>query len=96
MPEFVQIIRVKTDRGDELIAMGDEYDKATAGKSTHTSAVSGRDLDTGEYITIVTFPSREAALANDALPETQAFAEKMGALVDGPPSFSNIEVINTM
>jgi hypothetical protein len=94
MAEFVQIIRFKTDAEyDTLKQMNDAYREATKGRSTYTSDVFGRDLDTGEYVVIVTFPSREAADANNDLPETAANAEEMGKLASSAPSFSNIEVI---
>ena len=92
MSEFVQIMRFKTDQVDQLAKMNAQYRADTAGRSTQTSEVVGQDLDSGEYVVIVTFPSREAADANNALPETQALAEQTTALCDGPISFSNIEV----
>ena len=94
MAEFVQIIRFKTDLDlDALKKMNDEYREATKGSATYTSDLLGRDLDTGEYVVIVTFPSQEAADANNNLPETAANAEEMGKFATAPPSFSNIEVI---
>ena len=45
---------------------------------------------------IVTFPSKEAADINNALPETAAMAEKMGGFTTEGPSFSNIEIIEVM
>jgi quinol monooxygenase YgiN len=92
MSEFVQIMRFKTDQVDQLAKMNAQYRADTAGRSTLTSEVVGQDLDSGEYVVIVTFPSREAADANNALPETQALAEQTAALCDGPISFSNVEV----
>jgi hypothetical protein len=41
----------------------------------------------------VTFPSKEAADQNNALPETAPAAEQMASLATDGPSFSNIEVI---
>ncbi len=32
-------------------------------------------------------------MRNSELPETQALAEKMGALVDGPPTFVDLDVV---
>jgi hypothetical protein len=92
--EFIQIMRFSADSDiEKMKALDDEYRKETEGKSTYTSDVLGRDLDTGEYVVIVTFPSKEAADKNNELPETQAFAEKSSAVTNGPPSFSNVEVI---
>ena len=39
---------------------------------------------------IVTFPSKEAADADNSLPETAAMAEKMGHLE--PPAFRGVEL----
>ncbi len=93
MPEFIQIMRFRTDDYDTLNALVEQYRTDTAGRSTYTSEVLGRDLDTGEHVVIVTFPSKEAADANNSLPETTAMAEKMDQLTTEGPSFSNIEVI---
>ena len=94
MPEFVQIMRFRTADFDTMNQLSEQYRSDTAGRSTYTSEVLGHDLDTGEYVVIVTFPSKEAADVNNALPETAAMAEKMGSLTTEGPSFSNIEVID--
>ena len=93
MSEFIQIMRFRTDAYDTLNALVEQYRADTAGRSTYTSEVLGRDLDIGEHVVIVTFPSKEAADANNSLPETAAMAEKMGQFTSEGPSFSNIEVI---
>ena len=93
MSEFIQIMRFRTDDYDTLNGLVEQYRTDTAGRSTYTSEVIGRDLDTGEHVVIVTFPSKEAADANNSLPETAAMAEKMGHLTTEGPSFSNIEVM---
>lgn len=94
MPEFVQIMRFRTADFDTLNKLTEQYRSDTAERSTYTSEVLGRDLDTGEYVVIVTFPSKEAADINNALPETAAMAEKMETLTTEGPSFSNVEVID--
>jgi len=94
MPEFVQIMRFRTDDVEAIAGLSQQYRDDTAGRSTFTSEVMGRDLDTGEHVVIVTFPSKDAADTNNALPETAALAEKMGTLTTEGPSFSNIEVID--
>ena len=93
MSEFMQIMRFRTDDFDTLNTLVEKYRADTAGRSTYTSEVLGRDLGTGEHVVIVTFPSKEAADANNSLPETAAMAEKMGHFTTEGPSFSNIEVI---
>lgn len=95
MSEFIQIVRMAGDVDfDAMSKMSDDYRAAVAGRATYTSEVLGRDLDTGDYLVIVTFPSKEAADENNNLPETAAMAEKMGAMVTAPPSFTNIEVLD--
>ena len=93
MSEFVQIMRFRTDDFEALNKLTEQYRADTVGRSTYTSEVLGRDLDTGEHVIIVTFPSKEAADINNALPETGAMAEKMAGYTTEGPSFSNIEVI---
>jgi len=93
MPEFIQIMRFRTEDVEALVRLSEQYRADTAGRSTYTSEVMGRDLDTGEHVIIVTFPSQEAADVNNALPETAALAEQTAALTTAGPSFSNIEVI---
>lgn len=94
MPEFIQIMRFRTDQFDTMKALDDEYRAATAGRATYSSEIIGRDLDTGEYVVIVTFPSKEAADVNNELPETSTMAEKVAAITTEGPSFSNIEVVD--
>ena len=96
MAQFVQIMRFRTTDFDSLNKLTDQYRSDTAGRSTYTSEVLGRDLQTDEYVVIVTFPTKEAADINNALPETAAMAKKMGRLTTEGPSFSNIEVIEVM
>lgn len=93
MPELVQIMRFRTSDHDALTRLTEQYRAETVGRATYTSEILGRDLDTGEYVVIVTFPSHAAAAANNDLPETQAMAERTAAMASEGPSFSNIEVL---
>lgn len=91
---FMQIIEMKTSRRDEVQAMLDEWRTATAGRRTAQRAVAGRDRDREDvYVTVVEFPSHEAAMANSELPETQELAERLAKLCDEPPTFRNLDVI---
>jgi hypothetical protein len=51
--------------------------------------------DDGQFLGIVRFTSREEAMANSARPETNAFAEKMSALMDGPVEFHDCDDVTT-
>lgn len=93
---FVQIIEYTSAREDELKAALDEYLAATDGKRATTRAVRCADRDRpGTYFSIVEFPSHEEAMRNSELPETAAFAATMSKLCDGPPTFYNLDVIDS-
>jgi hypothetical protein len=92
--KFVQLIEFKTSRYAEVNAVMDEWMAATGGRRTPTREVTGRDRDRDDvYVQVVEFPSYEAAAANNELPETAAFAEKMMSLCDGPATFRNLDVV---
>lgn len=91
---LVQIMRFRTDQFDTMKSLDDEYRTVTAGKAIYTNEMIGRDLDTDEYVVIVTFPSKEAADVNNELSETSAMAEKTAAIATEGPSFSNLEIID--
>lgn len=94
---FVQIIEFRTSDEERVKALGEEWQQATEGKRTAQKAVIARDRnDPNRFFNIVFFDSYESAMANSALPETQAMAEKMAAAVDGPPTFSDLDVIDEL
>ena len=94
---FIQLIEYSTSRNDELNALVDEWLAETEGKRSTGRATmcSDRD-DTNRYVEIVEFPSYEDAMANSALPETAAFAERMGKLCDEGPAFRNLDVLRSV
>jgi quinol monooxygenase YgiN len=91
---FVQIIEYKSSRIDELQQLMDEWLANTEGKRTALRGMQAQDRDrAGTYLSIVEFPSYEAAMENSKLPDTTAFAESVAKLCDGPPTFRNLDVI---
>jgi quinol monooxygenase YgiN len=91
---FIQIIELRTKNSDELKALGDEFFAATEGKRTVRRSVVTQDRNDPErHVLIVFFDSYESAMENSNLPETAQFAEKQMALLDGPPSFSDLDII---
>ena len=91
---FVQIIELRTKSSEELRALADEYLAATEGKRTVRRSVVTRDRnDPDRHVLIVFFDSYESAMENSNLPETTELAEKQRALLDGPPSFSDLDVV---
>ncbi len=93
---FVQIIEFRSSKIDELHELDKEWVATTAGKTTATRVMQCVDRnDPNRGFTIVEFPSYEEAMENSKMPETAAMAEKMGALCDGPPTFYDLDVVDT-
>jgi hypothetical protein len=94
---FVQTISFTTSRIDEIEAISNDYDDQQQGQSPglrRTMILKDRDHE-GAYMVVAEFESYELAMENSARPETDAFAKKMAALVDGSVSFGNYDVIDT-
>jgi hypothetical protein len=92
---FVQIIEYRTSRIDEVRAVIDKYRSAMEG-SLAVRGTATKDRDRADtYLNIVEFDSWEAAQENSARPETSAMAQELSALCDGPPTFYNLDVMET-
>ena len=92
---FVQIIEFRTGKIDEMQQVAQEWEQATEGKRKAGRRVLVQDRDNpGRYFNIVFFESYEDAMANSALPETDAFSNKMMGFADGPPTFYNLDVLD--
>ena len=67
----------------------------TEGKRTLQKSIITRDRnDPDRYLIFVFFDFYESAMENSNLPETAALAEKQMAIVDGPPTFFDLAVID--
>lgn len=92
---FVQIISFKTSQFDEVKKVGEEWEAAAAGESTARRRVLCQDRDNpGSYVNIVFFDSYDDAMKNSNHPVTQEYSQKMMALADGEPTFSNLDVLD--
>jgi quinol monooxygenase YgiN len=92
---FVQIIEFNSADIDSVRKLDEEWEQATEGKRTARRALVARDRNhPGRYFTIVFFDSYESAMENSRLPETQAFADRLGALTDGPATFHDLDIID--
>ena len=92
---FIQIIESRTSRVDELRALGDEWEKATEGKRTLRRRIVTQDRnDPDRYLILAFFDDYESAMVNSNLPETAALGEKQAALLDAPPVFTDLDVID--
>lgn len=84
---FIQVIRGKSSRADELRALTESWRDAEGATSVGYLGGTYGVTDDGDFLGIIRFTSREDAMANSERPETGAFAEKMGALMDGQVEF---------
>lgn len=91
---FVQVIEFRTSKMDEMKKVGDDWETAAAGDRKARRRVLCADRDNpGRYFNIVFFDSYEEAMENSSLPVTQDFSQKMAALVEGAPTFFNLDVL---
>lgn len=91
---FIQVIEVTTTKLGEAEELMDEWVAATEGRRRARRSLLTRDRDRPDtYVQVVEFPSYEAAMANSALPETAAFAERLSALCTSGPTFRNLDVV---
>ena len=85
---FIQVMQAKCSRADDVRKFADSYDDTDAvGFLGGTFGVT----DEGEFLGVVRFESAEAAAANSARPETDAWAQEFAALLDGPVSFADYD-----
>jgi quinol monooxygenase YgiN len=90
---FIQLIEIETSRPDEVEALVAEWREQTLGRRTAQRGTFTQDRERpNTYLQIVEFPSYEDAMANSDLPETAAFAQRLGELCDGPMVFRNLDV----
>jgi len=96
---FIQIIEYQTSRLEEVEALGrkfrEESAEATGAAKPLRGTVTADQDRTGYYLSIVEFESAEAAMEASNRPATQAFFGQLAALMDGPPKFYNLGVVDT-
>lgn len=99
MGKFVQIIEYSTSKPEEVRALGEQMRKERDADGNSMRVARGlftADRDRPNvFLNIIEFESYEEAMANSEDPSTQAFAKKMSELVDGPPTFRNLDVQDT-
>jgi hypothetical protein len=92
---FVQIVELRTNDKDEMQKIGNELLDQRGSDWTARRAVICEDRDDpGHIFQVVFFDSYESAMENSNLPLTQQLNERMTPLMDGPPSFYNLEVVD--
>ena len=94
---FIQIIEYETDRFDDMRELGKAQMAQLPAPPEGFRVVATQDRERPHrFLTIVEFPSYEAAMANSARPETADFARKMAELCTKEPSYYNLDVQYTM
>jgi hypothetical protein len=93
--KFVQIMEMQTTRFDEIDALDQQWQKATAGRNTVVRQSITKDRDRPDtYMIVVEFDSYDDAMRNNELPETAEIAQQLAKLVDGEVTFRNLDVIH--
>jgi hypothetical protein len=88
---FIQVIQGRCTRHDDLRAFSATW-RTELGDGAHgwlgaTFGFTDDDL----FIGVVRFASRDDAMANSRRPEQGAWAERLGAILDGPPEFRDYD-----
>ena len=95
MSGFVQIIEFTTTRIEEVKALGEEMRASSnTGLVVRGTFTADRDRP-NTYLNIIEFDSYDSAMENSNRSETSEFAAKMMELCDGPPTFRNLDVMDT-
>ena len=93
---FVQIIEMQTTRWDEIEQLHEAWLSETEGIRTSASERVLRDRDRpNTFVIVVEFASYDEAMSNNELPATKHFAEAVGKLLDGPPTYRNCDLVRT-
>jgi hypothetical protein len=91
---FTQMMTVRTSDGDRLREHLDGWHREQHGAAPgYESARILADLEHADQFVIeVDFASEEEARRNSDRSETQAWADRLKELVDGEPTYQNLEV----
>lgn len=94
---FIQTMTVRADSAEGLTELLEEWHREQAGVAPgYRGARALADQDrAGRYVIEVDFSSREEAEENNARPETQEWAQKMQALVEGEPEYRHYQAVYT-
>ncbi len=97
MPGFVQIMEITTSRIDEVRAFSERMDQERGDALLARGVTLTADRDNpGHYFILVEFDSYDEAMRNSNDPETSKYAAEMIGLLDGPPTFHNLDVVDVL
>ena len=93
-PGFVQLMDIRSGRVEEIRGLDREYEAAISDRTTVRRSVVTQDRDNPDrWVIMVFFDSYSSAMKNSELPETSALAGKMAALLERPPTFYDLDVV---
>jgi hypothetical protein len=91
---FVQIIEWKTSQPVEFEALIKDLESKTVPAGVRSTLTVDRDQP-GHYVQIVEFGSYEAAMQVSQQPDIDAAAARMAELSDEPPTYVNLDLLQT-
>ena len=93
MARFIQFVEFETTDIDAVVAALERYRDEHPGalKASISTTVEDRDRP-GTYLSIVEFPSYEAAMEQQEHPANSEFSATVAKLMSGPPRFRNLDV----
>jgi len=93
MAGFVQIVQFKAENIDAIEAIADRMREALGADFTASRSTVSEDRDQPGHFTIIAeFDSYEQAMTQSNDPRMGQFSGEMAALVDGPVTFTNLDV----
>ena len=93
---FIQIIQARCTREQECRDMGERWLRDLAPGAPGWLGGTYGFTDDGQFVAVVRFESRDAAAANAARPEQDAWWADMTQLFDGEPEFHESEDVTLM
>jgi hypothetical protein len=93
---FIQIIQGKCTRQDELRALADQWREEMAPTADGWLGGTYGFTDDNQFVGVIRFESREAAMRNSERPEQGEWAKKMTALLDGPVEYHDCDDVTLM
>ncbi|HEV2890163.1 MAG TPA: hypothetical protein VGX28_07270 [Frankiaceae bacterium] len=92
---FIQIVEYTTSKPDEVRALSERMRAERQGNGTVRRVSVGADREqVGRFFVIAEFDSYESAMENSDDPATQEMSAALGALMDAPPRFYNLDVVD--
>ena len=93
---FIQVMQGKCTQQDEMRALSEEWAEQSGPDAVGWLGGTYGFTDDGTFFGVIRFTDRDAAMANSARPQTNAFAQRMAALFDGPVEFHDSDDVTLL